>query len=61
MKFVLQFDVIVTDTATDIHVTTQSVSDVRYCMWDILSVSSIIIAYYAYICQKLIVHFSHMF
>jgi len=40
-KFVLQFTVNVTDTTFDIYVTAQSVSDVTYCMWHILSVSSI--------------------
>jgi len=40
-KFVLQFTVIVTDTTFHIYVTTQSVSDVTYCLWHILSVSSI--------------------
>jgi len=40
-KFVLQFTVIVNDTTFDIYVATQSVSDVTYCMWHILTVSSI--------------------
>lgn len=41
MKFVLQFTVILNDTTFDIYVTTQSVSDVTYCMWHILTASSI--------------------
>jgi len=37
-KFLLQFTVIVADTTFDVYVTTQSGSDVTYCMWHILSV-----------------------
>jgi hypothetical protein len=44
-KFVLQFNVIVTDITIDIHVTTQSVSDVMYCMWHILRVFSMSLPY----------------
>jgi hypothetical protein len=40
-KFLLQITVIVTDTTFDIYVTKQSVSDVTYCMWHVLSISSI--------------------